>query len=87
MSRGILKAVGGRTARTLAPVHMEPMLSISTSDLLSLVTLPCFSPLCEGCNKFKINAGSAQCNLDADFGRPAVLVPALAVSDTAPGQR
>ena len=31
---------------TRAPVHMEPMLSISTSFLLSFVTLPCFSPLC-----------------------------------------
>ena len=37
---------GVHTAMTLAPVHMEPMLSISTSFLLSFVTLPCFSPLC-----------------------------------------
>mmetsp|Transcript_11437 Transcript_11437/g.41850 ORF Transcript_11437/g.41850 Transcript_11437/m.41850 type:complete len:253 (+) Transcript_11437:140-898(+) len=34
------------TASTFAPVHMEPMLSISTSCLLSLVTLLCFWSPC-----------------------------------------
>mmetsp|Transcript_12141 Transcript_12141/g.31116 ORF Transcript_12141/g.31116 Transcript_12141/m.31116 type:complete len:354 (+) Transcript_12141:170-1231(+) len=34
------------TASTRAPVHMEPMLSMSVSFLVSLATLPCFSPLC-----------------------------------------
>ena len=29
---------------TRAPVHMEPILSMRTSFLLSLLTLPCFSP-------------------------------------------
>ena len=35
---------GLRTAITLAPVHMEPIFSMSTSPLLSFCTLPCFSP-------------------------------------------
>ena len=39
-----------RTARTRAPVHMEPMLSMRTSFLLSFVTFPCFSPLCTPAN-------------------------------------
>jgi hypothetical protein len=35
-----------RTAMTRAPVHMDPMLSMSTSFFISLLTLPCFSPPC-----------------------------------------
>lgn len=34
---------------TRAPVHMEPMLSMSTSFLDSLLTLPCFSSPCGRC--------------------------------------
>ncbi len=34
------------TATTRAPVHMDPMLSMSTSFFVSFVTLPCFSPPC-----------------------------------------
>ena len=79
---GMSKAAGGRTARTLAPVHMEPMLSISTSDLLSLVTLPCFSPLCEGRDTTHISAGGAQCTAAAEPGRLALLLPALCMRST-----
>ena len=41
----------GRTATTRAPVHMEPMLSMSTSFFISLLTLPCFSPPCWQSNR------------------------------------
>lgn len=34
------------TATTRAPVHMDPMLSMSTSFFTSFPTLPCFSPPC-----------------------------------------
>ena len=34
------------TATTRAPVHIDPMLSMSTSFFVSFVTLPCFSPPC-----------------------------------------
>lgn len=36
------------TAMTLAPVHIDPILSMRTSPLLSFCTLPCFSPPCMG---------------------------------------
>jgi hypothetical protein len=56
-------------------VHMEPMLSISTSDLLSLVTLPCFSPLCEARDTTHVSTGGAQRTAGAEVDRLAVLLP------------